>query len=99
MPLGPGSELGPYQIVEQLGRGGMATVFKAYQPALERHVAIKVLPDFYAADPDFKGRFHREAIAVASLRHPNILHVFDHGEHDGLTYIVTELVEGGTLDD
>ena len=99
MPLGPGSLLGPYEIVDQLGRGGMAAVFKAYQPALERHVAIKVLPEFYAGDPDFKSRFHREAVAVASLRHPNILHVFDHGEHDGLTYIVTELVEGGTLDD
>jgi len=83
--------------MEQVGRGGMATVYKAYHQALERMVAIKVLPEFLAEDPEFRERFRREAIAIARLRHPNILAVFDHGEFDGQPYIVTEFVEGGTL--
>lgn len=97
MKIGPGVQVGPYQVVEQVGRGGMATVFKAYQPALERMVAIKVLPDFLAEDPEFRERFRREAVAIAKLRHPSILAVFDHGELDGQLYIVTEFVEGGTF--
>src|ERR1051326_5028733 len=83
--------------MEQVGRGGLATVYKAYQHALERMVAIKVLPDVLAEDAEFKERFRREAIAIARLRHPNILTVFDHGEFDGQPYIVTEFVEGGTF--
>ena len=83
--------------MEQVGRGGMATVYKAYHQALERIVAIKVLPEFLAEDPEFRERFRREAIAIARLRHPNILAVFDHGEFDGQPYIVTEFVEGGTF--
>jgi serine/threonine protein kinase len=75
----------------------MATVYRAYQPSLEREVALKVLPDFLIDQPGFKARFHREAVAVARLQHPNILSVFDHGEQDGVTYIVSEYVEGGTL--
>ena len=97
MKISAGAQVGPYQIVEQVGRGGMATVFKAYQPALERMVAIKVLPEFLADDPQFRERFRREAVAIAKLRHPNILAVFDHGEHEGQPYIVTEFVEGGTF--
>jgi len=97
MKVTAGSQIGPYQVVEQVGRGGMATVFKAYQPALERMVAIKVLPDFLAEDPEFRERFRREAVAIAKLRHPNILAVFDHGEIEGQPYIVTEFVEGGTF--
>src|SRR4051812_21024781 len=97
MKIGPGVQVGPYQVVEQVGRGGMATVFKAYQPALERMVAIKVLPDFLAEDPEFRERFRREAVAIARLRHPSILAVFDHGEFEGQLYIVTEFVEGGTF--
>src|SRR5580765_4296625 len=97
MKLAPGGEVGPYKIVEQVGRGGMATVFKAYQPALERMVAVKVLPEFLAEDPQFRERFRREAVAIAKLRHPNILAVYDHGEFDGQPYIVTEFVEGGTF--
>ena len=80
MKLGPGVQVGPYQIVEQIGRGGMATVFKAYQPALERMVALKVLPEVLAEDPQFRERFRREAVAIAKLRHPSILTVYDHGE-------------------
>ena len=99
MKIAPGVRLGPYEVVEQIGRGGMATVFRAYQPALERPVAIKVLPEFLAEDPQFRERFRREAVAIARLRHPGILAVYDHGEFDGQPYIVTEFVEGGTFAD
>jgi len=99
MTLAAGSSLGPYRIVEQVGRGGMATVYKAYHPSLQRFVAIKVLPEFLADDQEFRSRFEQEAVAVARLRHPNILTVYDHGELDGVAYIVTEFVDGGTLAD
>jgi serine/threonine-protein kinase len=97
--IAPGQTLGQYRIVEQLGRGGMATVYKAFQPSLSRQVAIKVLPEFFAEDPSFHERFRQEGTAIATLRHPNILAVFDSGEADGVAYIVTELVDGGTLAD
>jgi len=93
----PGANIGPYRVVEQIGRGGMATVYKAYQPSLARYVAIKVLPAFFAEQPGFGERFQQEAIAVAKLRHPNILQVFDYGTHEGVSYIVSEFVDGGTL--
>ncbi|HET7465425.1 MAG TPA: serine/threonine-protein kinase [Candidatus Dormibacteraeota bacterium] len=99
MKVRPGTVLGPYRIDAELGRGGMATVFKAFQPSLARIVAVKVLPDFFADDADFKERFQQEAIAVAGLRHPNIPVVHDYGESDGTTYIVSEYVGGGTLTD
>jgi serine/threonine protein kinase len=95
--LEPGAQVGPYKILGELGRGGMATVYRAYQPNLEREVALKVLPEVLVEEPGFKTRFHREAVAVARLQHPNILSVFDHGEQDGVTYIVSEYIEGGTL--
>jgi sugar lactone lactonase YvrE/tRNA A-37 threonylcarbamoyl transferase component Bud32 len=95
--LAPGQTVGGYQILEQIGRGGMATVFKAYQTGLQRFVAIKALPAFYAEDPAFRERFQNEAMAIARLRHPNILAVFDYGEVEGVPYIVTELATGGTL--
>lgn len=97
MKLEAGTSIGPYRIVSELGRGGMATVYKAHQAALARYVAIKVLPEFFATEPGFKERFQQEAVAVANLRHPNIPAVFDYGETDGITYIVTEFVDGGTL--
>lgn len=99
MALEPGTNLGSYRIVEQAGAGGMATVYKAYQPSLTRFVAIKVLPAHFAHDSEFGQRFQREAINVARLRHPNILTVFDYGDDNGLSYIVTEFVDGGTLAD
>jgi serine/threonine protein kinase len=93
-----GRTLGNYRIVERVGRGGMATVYKAYQPALERHVAIKVIHKHLAADDEqFLKRFQREAKAVASLRHPNIVQVFDFGTEDDVTYMVMEYLEGSTL--
>jgi len=92
--------LGGYSLVEELGRGGMATVFKAYQPKLERWVAVKVLdPAYTTDDSDVLARFRREAKAIAALRHPNILTVYDYGEEEGLAYFVMEYVEGGTLKD
>lgn len=99
MALEPGSTLGSYRIVSELGRGGMATVYKAYQSSLARNVAIKVLPEYFAHEPGFLERFQQEAIAVANLRHPNIPVVHDYGEHDGITYIVSEYIDGGTLTD
>src|SRR5713226_4898800 len=94
-----GKSLGQFRIVERIGAGGMATVFKAYQPNLDRYVAIKVLPAYHARDPIFVKRFVQEARAVAKLVHPNILQIHDFGEQDNITYIVMEYVEGGTLKD
>ena len=91
--------LGQFRIVERIGVGGMATVFKAYQPNLDRYVAIKVLPAYHARDPVFVKRFVQEARAVAKLVHPNILQIHDFGEQDNITYIVMEYVDGGTLKD
>lgn len=92
-----GQTIGQYQIIEELGSGGMATVYKAYQPALDRYVAVKVLAGQLAKDTTFRQRFDREAKAVAAMSHPYILPVYDFGEQEGLVYIVTELVEGGSL--
>lgn len=93
-----GKTLGNYRVVERIGRGGMATVYKAYQPALERYVAIKVIHEQLAAeDEQFLKRFRREAKAVAALRHPNIVQVFDFGTEDGTSYMVMEYLEGTTL--
>lgn len=95
-----GQELGSYRIISQIGKGGMATVYKAFQPSLDRYVAIKIMPPFYAQQDDtFLKRFRREARAVGKLRHPNILIVIDYGEHDDVTYIVMEYVDAGTLTD
>jgi Tol biopolymer transport system component len=92
-----GQTLGAYRIVEQIGRGGMATVYKAYEPALDRYVAIKILPHYFAHDPDFAARFEREAKAVARLNHPNILPIYSFGQEGGLSYIAMRYVEAGTL--
>src|SRR5947209_13647661 len=94
-----GRSLGQFRIVERIGAGGMATVFKAYQPNLDRYVAIKVLPAYHARDPIFVKRFTQEARAVARLVHPNILQIHDFGEQEGITFIVMEYVDGGTLKD
>jgi serine/threonine protein kinase len=99
LSFSPGTTLGSYLIVEQIGRGGMATVYKAYEEPLTRHVAIKVLPEFFAEDKDYRVRFQIEAVAVAKLRHNNILTVFAYGEEEGVPYIVCEFVDGGTLAD
>ena len=77
----------------------MATVFRAHDPTLDREVAIKVLPSFHMDDPTFADRFAQEARTAAALRHANILQIYDFGEDKGFTYIVTELVTGGTFQD
>jgi serine/threonine protein kinase len=94
-----GKSLGQFRLVERIGSGGMATVFKAYQPTLDRYVAIKVLPAYHARDPVFVRRFVQEARSVAKLAHPNIVQIHDFGEQDNITYIVMEYVDGGTLKD
>lgn len=97
MPLSPGENVGPYRIIEQLGQGGMATVFKAYHPALDRYVAIKVLHPAFKEDPNFLARFQREARIVAKLEHPHIVPVYDFSEHKGMAYLVMRYIEGETL--
>jgi Protein kinase domain len=89
--------LGSYQILQELGRGGMGVVYRAYQPSLNRYVAIKVLPPALALDQELVERFVREARAAARLRHPNIVVIHDVGRQGGLYYIVMELIEGTTL--
>src|SRR5712692_1622363 len=89
--------LGNYKILAPLGQGGMARVYRARQEKLDREVAVKVLPPWYAADRSFVERFNLEARLVAGLSHPNIVTVHDAGEQNGHLYIVMQLVDGGTL--
>ena len=92
------TRLGQYHLVELIRRGGMATVYKAYQPSLDRFVAVKVMQ--HNRDPQFAARFKREARAIAQLQHPNILPVYDYNEQNGLLYLVLQYVENGiTLTD
>jgi serine/threonine-protein kinase len=88
-----------YELRTEIGRGGMADVYLALDRLLNRRVAVKILSDTYAADPSFVERFRREAQAAASLNHPNIVAVYDHGQEDGTSFIVMEYVNGQTLRD
>ena len=97
MTLQPGTRIGSYEILAPLGAGGMGEVYRARDGKLDRDVAVKVLPAHLTADPDSLARFEREAKAVAALSHPNILSIFDFGSHDGVSYAVTELLQGETL--
>jgi TolB-like protein len=97
MALTSGTRLGPYEILSPLGAGGMGEVYRARDEKLGREVAVKVLPDSTARDPDALARFEREARAVAALSHPNILSIFDFGSVEGVSFAVTELLEGETL--
>jgi TolB-like protein/tetratricopeptide (TPR) repeat protein len=97
MTLAAGLRLGPYEIVATLGTGGMGEVYKARDTRLGRDVAIKVLPAAFVSDPERLLRFEQEARAASALNHPNILTVHDIGKHEGDPYIVTELLEGETL--
>jgi len=92
-----GATLGNYRVLDTLGQGGMAKVYKAHQETLGRDVAIKVLPPWYAADRNFVERFNLEARLVARLSHPNIVTVHDANEQNGHLYIVMQLVDSGTL--
>jgi serine/threonine protein kinase/tetratricopeptide (TPR) repeat protein len=92
-----GKTLGRYRILERIGRGGMAEVYKGYQPSLDRYVAVKVLHPFLLEEEGSRARFEREARAVAALRHPNIVQVFDFDEQDGTYFMVMEYVAGPNL--
>src|SRR5215813_6058872 len=97
MTLSAGSRLGPYEIVGQLGAGGMGEVYRARDERLDREVAVKVLPASYSADAERLRRFEQEARAAGRLNHPNVLAIHDVGTHDGAPYVVSELLEGTTL--
>ena len=99
MPDLIGDTLGPYRILEMIGVGGMAEVYKAYQPTMDRYVAIKVIKAYFAEEPTFLQRFHREARAVARLEHAHILPVHDYGEAQGRPFLVMRYLEAGTLKD
>src|ERR1035438_6967995 len=95
--LKPGDQLGSFEILGMIGRGGMGEVYRARDPRLKREVAIKTLPPAFAADRDRIARFEREARAASALTHPNIVGVYDIGHQGGVSFIVSELVEGETL--
>jgi serine/threonine-protein kinase len=97
MPFTPGENIGPYRLVEQLGQGGMATVFKAYQAALERYVALKVLHPALLEEINFLARFQREVQVAAKLEHANIVPVYDYSEYERRPYLVMKYIEGETL--
>jgi serine/threonine protein kinase/Tol biopolymer transport system component len=92
-----GKKLAHYEILEQIGSGGMGEVYRARDERLSREVAVKVLPSSLLGDPDRLRRFEQEARATGQLNHPNILAVYDTGEHEGVPFVVTELLEGETL--
>lgn len=95
--LPAGYMLGPYKIIQKIGRGGMATVYKAYQETMDRYVAIKVLSFQFMNHPEILGRFQHEARVIARLEHPHILPVYEYGESDGIPYMVMRYLEAGTL--
>jgi Tol biopolymer transport system component/predicted Ser/Thr protein kinase len=97
MALSPGTRLGPYEIINAIGAGGMGEVYKARDTRLERIVAIKVLPDALQLDAHFRERFEREAKSISALNHPNICTLYDKGTQDGIDFLVMEYLEGETL--
>ena len=99
MPLAPGTQFGPYEIQSALGAGGMGEVYRARDRKLNRDVALKILPELFALDPDRLARFKREAQVLASLNHPNIAAIYGLEDAAGVRALVLELVEGPTLAD
>ena len=99
MSLTPGARLGAYEVVSRLGAGAMGEVFRARDVRLGRDVALKILPAEFALDPDRRRRFEQESRAASALSHPNIVTVYDVGDQDGVSYIVSELVDGESLRD
>ena len=99
MPLAPQTRLGPYEIVAPLGAGGMGEVYRARDTKLGREVALKVLPEAFAADAERMARFEREAKVLASLNHPNIASIYGFEDSSGVHALAMELVEGPTLAD
>src|SRR5215467_14110626 len=99
MSLTTGTQLGSYEVLSLLGRGGMGEVYRARDLKLKREVAIKTLPEEFSRDPERLSRFQREAEALAALNHPNIGSIYHLQESDGSRYLVLELIEGETLAD
>lgn len=97
MPLPPGTKLGQYEVLSSVGAGSMGEVYRARDSRLGREVAIKILPQLVSSEPDRLARFETEAKAAAALNHPNILSIYQMGTHDGVPYLVSELLEGKTL--
>ena len=97
MPLASGTKLGPYEIQSPLGAGGMGEVYRARDTRLDRIVAIKVLPESFAADSERLQRFEHEARVLSALNHPNLLSIYDVGNQHGIHYLVSEFLEGQTL--
>jgi serine/threonine protein kinase/tetratricopeptide (TPR) repeat protein len=97
LPVQPGQALLHYRLVDKIGAGGMGEVWRAVDSRLDREVAVKVVTDRLAQNPEALARFEREARAVAALSHPNILALYDVGREDGISYVVTELLRGATL--
>src|SRR5215472_7866310 len=99
MSLSTGTQLGSYEVLALLGRGGMGEVYRARDTKLKRDVAIKILSDEFSRDPDRVSRFQREAEVLASLNHPNIAAIYDLQEANAIRFLIMELVEGETLAD
>jgi serine/threonine protein kinase len=99
MSLNPGARLGAYEVVSRLGAGAMGEVYRARDSRLGRDVALKILPAEFASSAERRRRFEQESRAASALSHPNIVTVYDVGDQDGVSYIVSELVEGESLRD
>lgn len=99
MALTAGTRLGPYEIVEMVGAGGMGEVYKARDSRLERVVAVKVLPRHLSSSEDIRQRFEREAKTISQLSHPHVCALYDVGSHEGTEYLVMEFLDGETLAD
>src|SRR5512135_2637502 len=97
MGLSAGTRLGPYEIADALGAGGMGEVYRARDTRLDRTVAIKVLTSALTANDDVRARFEREARAISGLNHPHICTLYDVGQQDGTDFLVMEYIEGETL--
>src|SRR6516164_3569614 len=98
MALGVGARLGPYEVLSALGAGGMGEVYKARDTRLDRTVAIKILPEALASDPQFHERFDREARALSQFTHPHICTLYDVGHEGGVEFLVLEYLDGVTLE-
>src|SRR5947209_4676551 len=99
MTIAPGTKLGRYEIRSKIGEGGMGEVYLAEDTQLHRKVALKTLPAEVSANRDRMRRFEQEATAAAALNHPNIAHIYEIGEHDGVNFIAMEFIDGFTLRD
>jgi serine/threonine protein kinase len=98
MALSHGTRLGPYEVLDALGAGGMGEVYRARDTRLDRTVALKILPPSLASDPAFRERFTREGRAISQLDHPHICSLYDVGEQDGTSFLVLQYLDGETLE-